>query len=789
MKLLKNTLYATLFLGIASVASVAAQSLTAFDLATVKLDNGPFLEAQQTDLQYMLSLDVDRLLAPFLRDAGILTPVESYGNWENTGLDGHIGGHYLSALALMYAATENAEILKRLNYMVKKLAECQAKNGNGYVGGIPNGKVIWEDIRLGKIESDNFSLNHRWVPLYNIHKLFAGLYDAAVVGKNAEAKHVFIELCDWFVGLTSNFSEDQIQLMLKSEHGGLNEVFAQATELTGDQKYLVLAKKMSHKIILDPLLNKSDQLTGLHANTQIPKVIGFKRIADVTHDKQWSDAAAFFWNTVVDHRTVSIGGNSVREHFHPATDFSSMVESNQGPETCNTYNMLKLTKALFLSKPDAKYMDYYERAVYNHILSSQHPKGGFVYFTPMRPRHYRVYSSVNESFWCCVGSGLENHTKYGEMIYARSGNDVYVNLFIASTLQWNEHGMTLKQETTFPFNEDSKITVNLEKKSKFRILLRYPGWVKEGTLKILVNGKPVKINASPLSYVSLEREWKNGDVISITLPMHTVVEQLPDSSSWASFVHGPIVLAVATDSTDLKGLRSDGSRMGHVAEGKFYPMEEAPGILTNDKQWIKEVKPVSGKPLTFSIPSTVYPERYSGLQLVPFFSLHDQRYMIYWPTTTATELKKMKEAMASKSRVREALKSRTVDEVKPGEQQPEVEHSFDGKATEAGSTDGESWRFAREWMSYVLTHDRSSDLILRVMHGREVRHRKFIVSVNDVSLQGNTQSPSDNENVLIEYKIPKEVITSSSDGKLHVRFTADAGSDTGRVFSVALLRP
>jgi hypothetical protein len=271
--------------------------------------------------------------------------------------------------------------------------------------------------------------------------------------------------------------------------------------------------------------------------------------------------------------------------------------------------------------------------------------------------------------------------------------------------------------------------------------------------------------------------------------MHTVVEHLPDSSSWASFVHGPIVLAAATDKTDLKGLRSDGSRMGHVAEGKFYPVEEAPVIVTRDKQWVDEVKPVLGKSLTFSLPSTVYPERYSGLQLVPFFSLHDQRYMIYWPIATPTGLEKMKEALATKSRAREALKSRTVDEVRPGEQQPEVEHNFEGKATEVGSTDGESWRLAREWMSYVLTHDGSDDLILSVTHGREVRHRKFTVSINDATVQGNIQSSSDSERVLIEYKISSEIITSSSDGKLRVRFTANAGSDTGRIFSVALLRP
>jgi DUF1680 family protein len=789
MRLFKYSFSLVAFLIVVATTESAVAQLSTFDLSTVRLQDSPFLKAQQTDLQYILSLDVDRLLVPFRRDAGITTEVESYGNWENTGLDGHIGGHYLSALSNMYAATGNDEIKRRLDYMVKTLAECQEKNGTGYVGGIPNGKAIWEDIRIGKIESDNFSLNRRWVPLYNIHKLYAGLYDAAVIGRNAQAKDVFIRLCDWFVALTSNLTDDQIQLMLKSEHGGLNEVFAQATELTGDQKYLVLGKKLSHRAILNPLLQGADQLTGLHANTQIPKVIGFKRIADVTHDKAWSDAADFFWNTVVSHRTVSIGGNSVREHFHPATDFSSMIESNQGPETCNTYNMLKLTKALFLSKPEAKYMDYYERAIYNHILSSQHPKGGFVYFTPMRPRHYRVYSSVNESFWCCVGSGLENHTKYGELIYAHEGRNLYVNLFIPSTLEWKEQKVRIKQETMFPFTEETRLTVNTEKKSKFRISLRRPHWAGDKSFQISINGKLLKIDSQPGSYVSLDRVWKDGDVITIKLPMRTVIEQLPDSSSWASFVHGPIVLAAATDSTDLKGLRSDGSRMGHVAEGKFYPLEEAPVIVTNDKNWITEVRAIPGKSLTFSLPSSVYPAKYSGLQLVPFFLVHDRRYMIYWPTATATELEKMKILMATKSRAREELKLRTVDEVTPGEQQPEVEHNFDGKGTEAGSSNGESWRLAREWMSYELTRDKTAELLLSVSYGREVKNKKFVVTLNNKELSESSQVTGDGETVLIEYKIPVEILASGNDTKLLLKFTAVPGSDTGRIFSIALLRP
>ncbi len=763
------------------------QVVNGFDLSSVRLERGPFYEAQQADLHYLLSLNVDRLLVPFLKDAGLPINVESYGNWENTGLDGHIGGHYLSALSLMCAATGDAEIKRRLDYMVDQLAACQQKNGNGYVGGIPNGKVIWEEIRQGNIQADNFSLNHRWVPLYNIHKLFAGLYDAAVIGKNPKAKEVFVKLCDWFVQTTGSLSDEQIQLMLKSEHGGMNEVFALAFELTRDSKYLEVAKRFSHRFILDPLMSKNDKLTGLHANTQIPKVIGFKKIADLDKDVAWTEAAEFFWNTVVDHRTVSIGGNSVREHFHPSNDFSSMVESNQGPETCNTYNMLKLTKALYHTNPKPQYIDYYERAVFNHILSSQHPNGGFVYFTPMRPRHYRVYSSINESFWCCVGSGLENHGKYGELIYGHAGSDLYVNLYVASTLNWSDRKITIKQETDFPYKETTELKLKLERKSKFKIMLRHPSWVPANKMKVAVNGKVLKFKSASSSYVTLDRQWNDGDVISISLPMHTGIEKLPDGSAWGSFVHGPIVLAAVTDSTDLKGLRADDSRMGHVAEGKFYPVEDAPVIVTNENGWLASVKPVSGKSLTFSLQDVVYPAKFKTLTLVPFFSLHDKRYMLYWPMANANELDKLKADLEQKSKIKELLKARTVDEVRLGEQQPEVEHNFKGSATEVGTTNGESWRMSREWMSYELQRKGyAGDLVLRVTYGNEARNRKPILSINNTSLESLLEVPSsDKEVFVLEYKLSSDVL---KDPALVIKFTS-SNRDTGRIFSVALLKP
>jgi len=351
-------------------------------------------------------------------------------------------------------------------------------------------------------------------------------------------------------------------------------------------------------------------LTGLDANTQITKVIGFHRIAGITDNHDWAKAATFFWNNVTAKRSVSFGGNSIREHFNPVDNFMPMLESNQGPETCNSYNMLRLTKSLFLDKPDANYMDYFERVLFNHILSSQHPtKGGFVYFTPIRPRHYRVYSQPQEGFWCCVGTGLENHGKYGEMIYAKSDNDLYINLFMSSELNWKEKGLVVTQTTRFPNEEKSELALKLKKPGQFTIWVRYPKWVKQNLFKVEINSKLITINAQPSSYIPIKRNWKSGDKITLHFSMETTVETLPDGSPWVSFLHGPIVLAAKTDTSDLRGLFANNTRMGHVAPGKLYPMDESPILVSNTSgDYLSTVKPIPGKPMNFSIGTSVYPK-------------------------------------------------------------------------------------------------------------------------------------------------------------------------------------
>ena len=563
------------------------QAVSYFPLQDIKLLESPFLQAQQTDLHYIMAMNPDRLLAPFLREAGLAPKAPSYTNWENTGLDGHIGGHYISALSMMYAATGDTTVYNRLNYMLNELHRAQQAVGNGFIGGTPGSLQLWKEIKEGNIRSESFSLNGKWVPLYNIHKTYAGLRDAYLYAGSDLARQMLIALTDWMASITSGLTEQQMQDMLRSEHGGLNEIFADVASITGNKKYLELARRFSHKTLLEPLIGGKDHLTGMHANTQIPKVIGYKRIADLTQNDAWDQAARFFWNTVVNHRSVCIGGNSGREHFHPADNFTSMLNDVQGPETCNTYNMLRLTKMLYqnsqnpynANEPDPNYVNYYERALYNHILASQEPdKGGFVYFTPMRPGHYRVYSQPETSMWCCVGSGLENHTKYGEFIYAHQKDTLYVNLFIPSQLTWKEQGLTLTQETRFP--DDGKVTLRIDEapKKQQTLAIRMPEWANQSkSYYVKINGKrKVIITGKGSHYLHFSRKWKKGDVVTFNLPMRVSVEQIPDKKDYYAFSYGPIVLAASTGTEHLDGLYADDSRGGHIAHGKQIPLQEVP---------------------------------------------------------------------------------------------------------------------------------------------------------------------------------------------------------------------
>lgn len=706
------------------IALICCQSafsqMQTFALQEVMLTSGDFKNAQDVDLKYILELKPNKLLAPYLIDAGLPLKANRYGNWESSGLDGHIAGHYLSALAMMYASTGNPELKTRLDYMVNELTICQAKNGNGYVGGIPQGKVFWERIQKGDIDGSTFGLNNTWVPIYNIHKLFAGLRDAYEITNNQQAKKVLIGLGDWFITILKPLSTEQIQHVLDTEHGGINESFADLYLITKDKKYLETAQKISHHKILNPLLQKQDKLTGLHANTQIPKVIGFEKIGAITQNSQWEEASEYFWQNVTQTRSVAFGGNSVREHFNPTDNFKSMLESNQGPETCNSYNMLRLSKALFLKSQKTNYLDYYERTLYNHILSSQHPeKGGFVYFTPIRPNHYRVYSQPETSMWCCVGSGLENHTKYAELIYTHLKSDIFVNLFIPSQLNWKEKGIQLLQTNKFPDENATEFLVKLIKNSSFSINIRYPKWAQN--MQVLINGKVQTIKEFPSEYIILKRNWKNNDIISVRFSINTTFETLPDGSNWGAFVRGPIVLAAKTSTGDLKGLFADDSRMGHETTGKLFPTNEAFALIDDVNMPENKVQKMDN--MHFKLET---------LSLEPFYKIHDSRYQMYFQKFTAKEFETKKDIQKQQEKELLELEAITVDKVNCGEQQPEVDHHYKGEQSDSGYDEGKFWRSTKSYISYQLQNKNSVGKTMEIRSLDVLNNKNFEISINDV---------------------------------------------------------
>lgn len=766
------------------------QEVSYFPLQDVKLLESPFLQAQQTDLHYIMAMEPDRLLAPFLREAGLTPKAPSYTNWENTGLDGHIGGHYISALSMMYAATGDTAIYNRLNYMLAELHRAQQAVGTGFIGGTPGSLQLWKEIKAGNIRAGGFDLNGKWVPLYNIHKTYAGLRDAYLYAGSNLAREMLIALTDWMIDITAGLTDQQMQDMLRSEHGGLNETFADVAEITGDKKYLELARRFSHKLILDPLVKDEDRLTGMHANTQIPKVIGYKRIADLAQDdkdwnhaSEWDHAARFFWNTVVNHRSVCIGGNSVREHFHPADNFTSMLNDVQGPETCNTYNMLRLTKMLYQTSPDIRFADYYERALYNHILASQQPeKGGFVYFTPMRPGHYRIYSQPETSMWCCVGSGLENHTKYGEFIYAHANDTLYVNLFIPSRLTWQEKKVTLVQETRFPDEEQIRFRVEKSRKKAFSLKLRYPSWAKGASVS--VNGKVQETNAQPGEYLTIHRKWKAGDEITLNMPMQVALEQIPDRENFYAFMYGPIVLASPTGTENMDGLYADDSRGGHIAHGKQISMQEIPMLIGSAASLPQSLRRINDDLVAFTYTGSVYPAQKEALKLIPFFRLHDSRYAVYFHQVTEAEVESIRKEVALSERKAMELANQTVDLIFPGEQQPESDHGILYEQAETGINKDRHFRRAKGWFSYNLkVKEEAAQLMITI---RKENHNKVAILLNNEKLTVSpTISKPDKEGfITLCYSLPQKL----SAGSYPIRFSPDGTEWTPAIYEVRLLK-
>ena len=761
-----------------------------FALGDVQLLGGPLKDRQDLNVETLLSYDTDKLIAPFYEEAGMRPKATKFSNWA--GLDGHVLGHYLSALAMHYAASGDELVKERLEYVLSELKTIQDQNSKeanfkGYISGVPNGKAMWLKFKNG----DAGAQNGYWVPWYNIHKLYAGLRDAYIYAGYEQAKDMFLALCDWGLTITGGLNDSKMESMLGTEHGGMAEVYADAYALTKEKKYLDEAKRWAHKWLLNAMAAGNDNLTNVHANTQVPKVVGFARIAELTNDETYVKGSEYFWDRVVNNRSIAIGGNSISEHFPSFDNHKKSVEEREGPESCNTYNMLKLTERLFNMDHSAKQADFYERALFNHILSTIHPEhGGYVYFTPARPRHYRVYSKVNAAMWCCVGSGMENPAKYSQFIYTKDGDDLYVNLFAASLLNWKDKKVTIKQETAFPKGESAKFTITGS--GSFDMKIRHPYWVKESDFKVIVNGDTIVKKSDPSSYVSAGKSWKSGDVIEVLFPMYTHVEDLPNVSDYVALLHGPIVLSAKTGTDGLTGLVADDGRWSHIASGALQSLDQAPMLASEKKDIPSKVEPVKGEPMHFKAPYLFANKKDANLLLEPFYEVHDARYMMYWMVLTDPSVlerlqKEQEEALA--------LDNKTVDKVAPGEQQPEADHQMKVENSSTGTHQGEFYRDAGQCsggdggsISYLLETNSEDSLTLMVRYwGNESCTRTFDIMIDDEKLvtENIVDKWKKDEFVNVKYPIPDRMVKGKKEFRL--TFKAESGM-VGGIFGVRLLR-
>jgi len=783
-----------LFLAVAGADAQDKLYSNEFPIGDVKLLDGPLKTARDLNLEVLMQYDVDRMLAPYRKESGLEMKAKPYPNWD--GLDGHIAGHYLSAMAMNYAATGMEECRERMEYMLSELKEvhaAHAKNhpewGVDYIGGFPGSDELWTSFKKGE-----FGIYFAaWAPFYNLHKMYAGLRDAWVYCGYEDARDMFLAFSDWAINLTSGLSDEQMQAMMRNEQGGMNEVLADAYAISGDVRYLDAARRFSHNQILDPLSEGIDRLDNLHANTQVPKAQGFGRIGELSGDDKYLAASRFFWETVTGNRSLAFGGNSRREHFPPKQAYIDFVNDNDGPESCNTYNMLKLTETLFRLNPSSSYTDYYERALFNHVLSTQHPEhGGYVYFTPIRPRHYRVYSAPGEAMWCCVGTGMENHGKYGQFIYTHADDALYVNLFVASELDWKDRKVVVRQETAFPYGETSRISIE-KGKGRFALKVRRPSWVADGEFAVKVNGKAVAAEAGADGYVKIDRKWKKGDVVDVDFPMHTSVVPLQNVEQYVAFMHGPIVLGMKTGTEDLRGIIADDSRFGQYAGGRYLPVDKAPMLIYDEVKPLEDyLVPVEGKPLHFRFSDIEVLNPIEG-ELQPFYTIHDSRYMMYWLALSKNEYKEHLAALAAEEAERMKLEGRTVDKVQPAEQQPETDHKMLSERSTTGNTNNVFFREAQNggWFSYELATGGKTELALYLKYWGvdDWGTRRFEIYVDDEKLIEVNNSRRWRSSVFKteEYRIPASML----EGKeyVRVRFQSAQGTQVGGIYDVRMVEP
>jgi DUF1680 family protein len=740
----------------------------AVPITAVSLLDGPFKTAMEADARYLLSIEPDRLLADFRNHAGLTEKAKRYGGWESSGLAGHSLGHYLSACALQYASTGDPRFLDKTKYIIDELAACQPSR-NGYLGAIPKEDSIWAEVQKGNIRSRGFDLNGAWSPWYTVHKIMAGLLDAYIYCNNQQALEIQKKFAEWTGTIVKNLTDEQVQKMLVCEYGGMNEALVNTYALTGDKKYLDLSYVFHDRRVLDSLGLGHDVLPGKHSNTQIPKLIGAARRYQVTGNEKDRTMAEFFWNTVVNNHTYAAGGNSNYEYFGPAGKLGETLTDNT-METCNTYNMLKLTRQLFAVDPKASYFDYYENGLYNHILASQnHNDGMMCYFVPLRMGGRKYFSNPFNTFTCCVGSGMENHVKYGEAIYA-SGADgrLYVNLFIPSELKWKENNRHIRMESGLPDNNKVTIRFLNEDPSAYTLSVRNPSWVHAGIVTAIINGREQKAETDAAGYINLKKRWRKDDVVEIRFPVDLYSVSMPDNASRQAFFFGPVLLA------------------GQFGKTEPDPVIGIPVLVTTNPEpsvWLQKQADTASKFLTQNVGQP------KEVAFVPFNQVTDQYYSVYFDVFSPSGWKTQQAKYEEEKQQQYLLEQKTVDVFRLGEMQPERDHELTGESA-TGEGHGKKWRTARNGgsMSFRMKVDGGAENELMLSYwGMDNRGRVFDIIVDDKLVATEDINKYKASRFYdIAYPIPTEL----TKGKQQVTITLKAkeGNSAGPVYGNIRMR-
>jgi DUF1680 family protein len=778
--------------------TLAAQPLP---LSAVRLTGGPLQHAQELDAKYLLELQPDRMLYYLRLRAGLTNKTDGgYGGWDGAGrqLTGHIAGHYLSAVSYMYAATGNPQFKERADYIVSELKEIQDKQGDGYLGAlmayaprgtnatntaaggarrargeVVDGKGRFEEITNGVIQSGGFDLNGMWSPWYVEHKIFAGLRDAHHYTGNPVALEVEIKFAGWVESIVGHLTETQDQRMLNTEFGGMNEVLADLYHDTGDQRWLAVSDKFEHKAIVNPLAAHKDILGGKHGNTLVPKMIGELSRYIYTGNQTDGDAAKFFWDQVVFHHSYATGGHGHNEYFDPPDQLNKDVDGRDD-ESCNVYNMLKMTRELFALQPDDRYAEFMERALFNHVLASMDPKDGRTcYMVPVGRGVTHEYQDMFDSFTCCVGTGMENHALLGDGIYYQSGDKLWVNFYTPSTADWKETGAKLAVETSFPEGESASLKFSLVSPREFTLALRRPSWAG-GNFSVKVNATPLAALPAPGSYVEIKRAWQSGDTVDLVLPKELHEEPLPDNPRRIALMWGPLVLA--------GDLGPEQRRRGRG------PSSEVPVLVAAETPVAEWLKPVPGQPGDFQSAGV---GRDKDVQFVPFYRLHERTYAVYWDTFTPAEWEKKSAEYAAQQAREEKLKLATVGFAQPGQMQTERDYNMQSSAPEDSSVEQTMGRYGRrgtKWFSFDLPVDPDHPMTLVCTYNAdEWRKRTFDVLVDGQKVGNQTiEARGETKFFDVEYKIPASLVEGKK--KVTVRFEATEGNEIGAVYGIRTFR-